>query len=613
MNEQFIVDVSRGDFLYQLFYMLGFLAAYVILIYEGYRRQFPLVRWIILLACIRFFVVIGTKVFSFSPEDWISMFKNQILFQNTEKTMFGGLISGVAGYYLARYLLKFRYNVWDTVAVAFPVAVSIQTIGCFFYGCCFGSPSTLPWAVKYPVMTLAHYHQFESGILTYHDLYSIPVHPVQLYQCLGGILVTILVIRLRKYWKAKGSLLLSSAIFFSLIRMTIEFFRDPLSNKTGGEMLWALKVVQWQYLVFAVLMVLLLIRRERTFKPVSNLAKGNDEPRLKTQIVFLFSLIFVLLVLRNWFTFPEIVALNIALIPAVIFLGIEIYKANTFSRYRWVYVCSLILPLFLMSQTFPQTQIDSTFNKNYTTYHTIGGGFAKGSYTDDRMNYTGRGCDMISNHEYFRQKYLVGGAGYSYTKEDPDRQVITRYGANIMFGNYSQVRQTDNAEHKTFLFGVNPYIKYDTKWIGIGGGLHLGNLEYTTGDLRKEFSANPPIPTRGSFKTILMPQLDLRVGVSRFFFGDFHLADHFPVSAPGLAFQAGIGSGFGLENGFNMRAGLSFLDHSAFYVTGYFPIENRLVIEPLFLWTSKSMNDSYSVKLPENQFSIGISYRFGYK
>jgi len=182
-----------------------------------------------------------------------------------------------------------------------------------------------------------------------------------------------------------------------------------------------------------------------------------------------------------------------------------------------------------------------------------------------------------------------------------------------MFGNYSQVRQTDNAEHKTFLFGVNPYIKYDTKWIGIGGGLHLGNLEYTTGDLRKEFSSNPPIPTRGSFKTILMPQFDLRVGVSRFFFGDFHLADHFPVSTPGLAFQAGIGSGFGLENGFNMRAGLSFLDLSAFYVTGYFPIENRLVIEPLFLWTSKGMNDSYSVKLPENQFSIGISYRFGYK
>jgi phosphatidylglycerol:prolipoprotein diacylglycerol transferase len=580
-----------------------------VLIYEGYRRKFPLLAWVLLLASVQLAAVVGTKIFSYSWQEWQYMFQNNIFIQNKEKSLLGCVLLAGGTFIFAKHLLKFKYPVWDTFAVAFPLAVSVTTIGCFFYGCCFGTSSDLPWAVRYPVMSLAHYHQFESGLLTYNDLYSLPVHPVQLYVTLGGIIVALLVVMFRKRWKANGSLLLSSVILFLMMRFIAEFFRDPLSNKSGGDMFWILKQVQWQYLLFVALTTGLLIFREKTYKPITSHA-NTPQLELKKQALFLLTILMTFVLLRNWFRLPEIISLNIALLPAVIFMGVEIYRETTSNRFRWVYVCSLLLPLFLMSQTLPQAQIDTAAAKKYKTYHTIGAGYAKGSYTDDRMTFTGEGCDMVTNHEYFSQKYNAVGVGYSYTREEPDKKVITTFGANAFFGDYMQIRQSNDIEYKTFLWGVSPYVKYDTKWIGIRGGLHLGNLAFTTGDTHKETALKPQT---GNFKIFVFPQVDLRVGINSILFADFHLADQFPVSAPGMAFMTGIGSGFGLKNGLNLRAGLSFLDASGFYVSGYIPIENRVVLEPLFLWTGKYEKDLYNIHLPENQFSIGLSYRFGHK
>lgn len=604
------MDITNGGLLYQIFYLLAFLTVYLILIYEGYKRKFPLLVWVLLLASIRLAGVIGTKIFSYSLEEWQFMFQNHTFLPNHEKTMFGCALLAVAAFLIVRYLLNFRHSAWDTVAVAFPVAVSVQTIGCFFYGCCFGNPSSLPWAVQYPVMSLAHYHQFNAGLLTYNDLYSLPVHPVQLYGLIGGIIVIFLVIKFRRFWKAEGSLLLSSVIFFALMRFVLEFFRDPLSNKSGGEMLWIFKLVQWQYLTFTVIMTVLLIWREKSFKTKSVIII-HKLPRLNTQIAFLFSLVIIILFLRNWFTLSEIIALNIALLPAIFFVGFEVFKEFATLRYKWIYICTIFLPLFLMSQTIPQTQLDTSLIKKYNTYHTIGGGFAKGNYTDLRTTYTGGGCSTINNHQYFSQKYAAGGAGYSFTKETPDKKEVIRYGINVFFGGYSQIRQTDNNEVNKFLFGVNPYIKYDADWVGIGAGLHLGNLVYTTGDTRKQQISD--IPKKGYFGTPIFPQFYFRLGPTEYFFADFHIADQFPISSPGMAFQTGIGSGFGLKNGFNLRFGASFLDDRGTYISAYLPIKNRIVFEPVFLWTSKNESGRYPVDLPENQFSLGFSYRFGHK
>jgi phosphatidylglycerol:prolipoprotein diacylglycerol transferase len=45
----------------------------------------------------------------------------------------------------------------DAMLPALPIAHAIGRIGCYLGGCCYGAPSTLPWAVHYPGETIARH------------------------------------------------------------------------------------------------------------------------------------------------------------------------------------------------------------------------------------------------------------------------------------------------------------------------------------------------------------------------------------------------------------------------------------------------------------------------
>jgi prolipoprotein diacylglyceryltransferase len=605
MQSNFSLDITNGGLLYQVFYTAAFLIAYVILVYQGYRRKFPLVVWILILASIRLAVVIGTKLFSWTPAEWQFMIENNTLLPVTKKTMYGGFLLGVVAYLIVSRILRFRHSAWDTVAYALPAAVAVQSVGCFFYGCCFGTPSALPWAVRYPVMSLAHYHQFESGLIHYGDTLSLPVHPVQLYETAGALLVLLLVFLFRNRWKAKGSLLLSSLVFFSVIRFIVDFFRDPLSNKTGGEMFIGLKVVQWQYIAFAVLMLLILVWREKKGIQAKE-APRSDVPSLSTQAGILLSLLLIFILLRNWFTLPEAIALNIALIPALVFTGAYVYKRHSTLRIRLAYAALLPLSLFLMSQTLPLQQGDTTNVNQQKSYHTISGGFSTGNYTTERTLFSGSGCSRVRDTKYYHQQYTSGTIGYSMTRMSSDMKAVIRYGGSITAGSFTVIPELSGEEMKKPLVDLSGFISIDAKWIGAGIGLHGGNIYYNRGD---SFSESTDINT-SHFWTPVFPSAYFRVGPERIFFADLHIADNFPSSSPGLAFMTGVGSGFGLRNGFKVRTGFEFLDETTFYVSAYIPIADKLVLEPLYVWSS-IYDPVYDY--PENQISVGLSYRFGHK
>lgn len=103
---------------------------------------------------------------------------------------------------------------FDLAAVHAPIIQSIARIGCFLAGCCYGKPTTMPWAV------------------TFVDPYApatclVPLHPTQLYNVLfsfGNFLLMYFV--LQRYLKKPGELLGAYFILASCDRFVVDFWRD---------------------------------------------------------------------------------------------------------------------------------------------------------------------------------------------------------------------------------------------------------------------------------------------------------------------------------------------------------------------------------------------------
>ncbi len=71
----------------------------------------------------------------------------------------------------------------DSLALGAVLGQSIGRLGCFLSGCCYGAPTTLPWAVVYPL-----------GHQTHPDLVHVQhVHPSPLYESIGmlGLFLTV--------------------------------------------------------------------------------------------------------------------------------------------------------------------------------------------------------------------------------------------------------------------------------------------------------------------------------------------------------------------------------------------------------------------------------------
>src|SRR5680860_439747 len=104
--EDYLVVAASGNW-YTLFYNLAFLITLFILLYEGYSRKFPMLKWIFLLLIVRLLFIAGTKVLTFSAEDFSVLFSRFQLPETSDKSLLGGLIFGGIGLLAGSYLLKF--------------------------------------------------------------------------------------------------------------------------------------------------------------------------------------------------------------------------------------------------------------------------------------------------------------------------------------------------------------------------------------------------------------------------------------------------------------------------------------------------------------------------
>jgi phosphatidylglycerol---prolipoprotein diacylglyceryl transferase len=145
-----------------------------------------------------------------------------ILFNKGGLVWYGGMIGVML--MLLVYATTRKLNFWklaDIITPAAALGLAIGRIGCLLAGCCYGVGCTLPWAVHYPAA---------------HITAGLPVHPVQLYETLSLLLLTVWLWATDRKAPYFGRTTCQFFVGYGLIRFALEYVRgdrlvwiDPLN------------------------------------------------------------------------------------------------------------------------------------------------------------------------------------------------------------------------------------------------------------------------------------------------------------------------------------------------------------------------------------------------
>ncbi|MEZ6059821.1 MAG: prolipoprotein diacylglyceryl transferase [Planctomycetaceae bacterium] len=121
----------------------------------------------------------------------------------------------------------------DVVIPSLMLGLGFGRIGCFLYGCCFGGPCSLPWAVRFPPDSLTFQKLVERGTIPPDAAATIPLHPTQIY---SSILAFSLAAFLTWYFRHRpfeGAVLALGCTIYPINRFVLEVIRDDEPARMG--------------------------------------------------------------------------------------------------------------------------------------------------------------------------------------------------------------------------------------------------------------------------------------------------------------------------------------------------------------------------------------------
>ena len=135
---------------------------------------------------------------------------------------FGGVLGALAMGFVAKLWVGLDYMATaDYAGVALPFGHAVGRLGCLAAGCCYGSPTALPWGIALGG---------SPGSVTPRELWGVPLHPTQLYEsaacaAIGFFLLKALLPRVERRELVPGTVFLAYVALYSAARFGIEFFR----------------------------------------------------------------------------------------------------------------------------------------------------------------------------------------------------------------------------------------------------------------------------------------------------------------------------------------------------------------------------------------------------
>lgn len=197
---------------YIVFYLFAYITVALLLKREFKKRNYSTKLFIGFFISGLFFGLIGSKLY-YVIDNWFEFTMNpyQTFFNISGSGWYGGFIFGGIGILIFLKVNKLPILKFLDILIPFvPVGQIFGRLGCFFEGCCHGTPSNLPWAVLFP-----------------NSLYppNVKVHPTQLYEVIIYLAIAIFLLRYRKNNLKDGKILGLYLVLAGTGRFFIEFIR----------------------------------------------------------------------------------------------------------------------------------------------------------------------------------------------------------------------------------------------------------------------------------------------------------------------------------------------------------------------------------------------------
>ncbi len=168
------------------------------------------------------YIIMFPEAFSWTnPIGWIAIWQGGLVFQGAVPPALA-----VIWYRLRRRGIPF-WSSLDMAAPYVPLAHAIGRMGCFFNGCCYGVPTSMPWGIRFPKGSPVYDdHCIRFGLSPATDQWSLPVHPTQLYSVALLVLLFVLLLKIRNCRSLfDGAVVILYFMLYCVGRFVVEMFR----------------------------------------------------------------------------------------------------------------------------------------------------------------------------------------------------------------------------------------------------------------------------------------------------------------------------------------------------------------------------------------------------
>lgn len=179
--------------------------------------------------------MIGAKL-PFALADWDGLQAGTVWFSNG-KTIVCGMVGAYFAVELTKWIFHIKIKTGDTFALPAAVAVGIGRLACLTAGCCFGTPTSLPWGMRFELA----------------DHGATPRHPTQIYEAAFHFSLALAIVFLQREGIWRGQLIKFYIISYLGFRWITEFIRPEPA-------MW-LSMTAYQWFVLAMLPIFAFLWR----------------------------------------------------------------------------------------------------------------------------------------------------------------------------------------------------------------------------------------------------------------------------------------------------------------------------------------------------------------